>query len=138
MPVEVIGLKEANRALRQLPEIAKGDVQQVNDVTAFHVATEASRKAPRSADGSHGREPGFLASAISWDSRPRTVSAVVTILKAAAYWRPIEYGFHDRGGKFHAAIPFLRSTADRNRPNHRIRLLDALTRAGRKVAAMAK
>jgi HK97 gp10 family phage protein len=131
--VELVGLREANRALRQLPDLAKGSVQQVHDVTAFQVARAASAKAPRSADGSHGNPPGFLAAAIRWESRPRSLSAVVGVGAAAFYWKFLEYGT-----RFLSARPFLRPAADENRRDHRSRLIDALSRAATRVKQLAR
>jgi HK97 gp10 family phage protein len=131
--VEVVGLKEANRALKRLPDVAKGEAQKVMDVTAFQVARTASSKAPRSADGSHKRPAGFLARSISWVSRPRSLSAVVAVAKAAFYWKFIEYGT-----KHSAARPFLRPAADEMRNDHQKRMADALSRAGARIAREAK
>lgn len=127
--IQVIGLKEANAALRRLPDVAKIRVQAVEDVTAFQVAREASLKAPRSIHGSRGHPPGFLASSIHWASRPRSLSAVVGIARAAFYWRFLEFGT-----RYLAARPFLRPSADNNRTDHRRRLVEALKRAGSEIA----
>lgn len=131
--VDLIGLKQANAALRRLPEFAKLDAQQAMDVTAFHVSREAAAQAPRSADGSHGHPAGFLAANIRWESRPRSLSAVVGVAAAAFYWKFVEYGT-----RFMSAMPFLRPAADRNRADHHTRLVEALSRAARRVAALAK
>lgn len=124
LTVEVVGLTEANAALRRLPEAAKIRVQVVEDTTAFHVAREASIKAPRSARGTHGHEPGFLARSIQWQSRPRSLSAVVGIARAAFYWKFLEFGT-----RFLSARPFVRPAADSNRLDHRRRLIAALQKA---------
>jgi HK97 gp10 family phage protein len=131
--VRVIGLKEANRALRRLPPVAKDESQTVMDVTAFHVSTAASAKAPRSADGSHGRKPGFLAASIKWASRPRSLSAVVGVSSDAFYWKFLEYGT-----RYLSARPFFRPAADENRADHQRRMVDALSRAASKIAREAK
>lgn len=130
MPVQVIGLKEANKALRRLPEPhVKGEVQQTIDVTAYAVSRVAASTAPRSRDGSHGRPPGFMARSISWARRPRSLTAVVTVAREAFYWRFVEYGT-----KRFSARPFLRPAADGVRLDHKQRLVAALTRASTKMA----
>lgn len=131
--VEVVGLRQANAALRRLPEFVKADAQQVMDVTAFHVAREASAKAPRSVDGSHGHRPGFLASHVTWQRRPRSLSAVVGVLKEAFYWKYVEYGTRKM-----SARPFLRPAADQNRTDHLNRMQAALERAATKVEQAAQ
>ncbi len=131
--VQIVGLKEANAALRRLPEFARDDSQGEMDVTAFHVTREASAKAPRSADGSHGHPPGFMASSIAWESRPRSLSAVVGVRPAAYYWRFVEFGTARV-----APRPFLRPTVDSNREDHHSRLLKALERSAVKVERAAK
>lgn len=131
--VTVVGLKEANLALKQLPDLAKVEAQQVADVTAFHVARAASSHAPRSATGSHGRGPGFLAASIIWLSRPRTTSAIVGIRSAAFYWKFLEFGT-----RFISARPFLRPAADGERADHRRRMIAGLTKARSRMAALAK
>lgn len=131
--VQIVGLKEANRALKRLPDVAKGEAQKVMDVTAFHVARSAQAKAPRSEDGSHGHQPGFLARSIEWVSRPRSASAVVGIATAAFYWKFLEYGT-----KFASARPFLRPAADEHRGEHQRQMAEALGRAGSRIAREAK
>lgn len=129
--VEVIGLKEAVRALRRLPGVAADESQTVMNVTAFQVSRSASSLAPRSADGSHGHAPGFLASAIRW--KAGRLSAVVGILRAAFYWRFVEYGTRKM-----AAQPFLRPAADSFRHDHRERLVAAMARAASRIARGAR
>lgn len=130
--VEIIGLKEANRALRRLPEAAKANAQHTMDVTAFHVAREASLLAPRSKTGTHGHAAGFLAASIHWESRPRSLSAVVGIAAAAFYWKFLEFGT-----RYITARPFLRSSADANREDHRRRLIEALGKAASQITREA-
>ncbi len=123
--VTVVGLKEANRAIKALPREATGEVQHTMDATAFQVARAASSDAPRSMDGSYGHPSGFLASSIKWDPRPRSLQAVVTVAKAAFYWKFVEFGTRKWKGK-----SFLRPAADRFREDHRRNLQAALDRAG--------
>ncbi len=131
--VKVIGLKEANRALKQLPAEAQVGVQHVEDVTAFHIATDASRHAPRSTNGSRGHPPGFLAASIRWESRPRSLAAVVGVSAAAFYWKFWEYGTRKL-----TARPMFRPAADAIRFDHHTRLVDALSRAASTIARRAK
>lgn len=131
--VQVVGLKEANRALKRLPDVAKGEAQKVMDVTAFQVARSAQSRAPRSADGSHKRPAGFLSRSIEWVSRPRSLSAVVGVAKAAFYWKFVEYGT-----RFMSAKPFLRPSADQHRHQHQQQMAQALSRAGSRIAREAK
>lgn len=119
---ELVGLKEANRALRNLPELVRNEVQSTMDATAFHFARLASSAAPR--------KTGTLASAIDWQSRPRSLSAVVRInTRMAFYWK-----FQEYGTKNHGAHPFLRPTAIRMREDHHQRLVAGLERAGNRMA----
>lgn len=94
------------------------------NVTAFRVSGDAARSAPVSADGSHGQQPGFLRNAIGWTARPRSLSAVVTVLKDAFYWKFVEYGTRHM-----SARPMFRPAADGNRQDHHTRMIGALTRA---------
>ncbi len=131
--VEIIGLKEANKALRRLPEIAKPGVQHVFDVTAFQVSRTASVLAPRSAHGTHGHPSGFLSRSIQWATRPRSLSAVVGIARAAFYWKFLEFGT-----RHIVARPFMRPAADGQRKEHHRLLVDALQKASSQVAREAK
>lgn len=111
---ELIGLKQANRALKKLPESGREAAQQVFNTTAFHFARMAASAAPR--------DTGLLARSISWAPRPRSLSAVVTIdTKAAFYWKFQEFGTKNQSG-----TPFLRPTAVRLAPEHQANLQRAL------------
>lgn len=122
---EVIGLKEANAALRQLPAFAKEEVQRVMDVTAFHVAQLAASRAP---EGATGR----LKHSIAWQSRPRSVLAVVGIDKGFLtypfYWKFIEYGTVKM-----AARPMFRPAAMAVESDHQARLEAALLKAATRM-----
>lgn len=122
---EFIGLKEANAALRKLPEFARVEAQQTMDVTAFQVARLAAAKAPY--------KTGTLRDGITWASRPQSLSAVVGRSAAAWYWRFVEFGT-----RFMAARPFMRPAADEMRPDHDRRLMQALERAATHVEREAK
>lgn len=122
---ELVGLREANRALRSLPELVRNEVQTTMDTTAFHFARMASAAAPR--------KTGALASAIDWQSRPRSISAVVRVnTRIAYYWK-----FQEYGTKNHGAHPFLRPTAIKMRGDHHQRLVAGLERAGARMARNA-
>ena len=111
---QLIGLKQANRALKKLPETGRDAAQQVFNTTAFHFARMASSSAPR--------DTGLLARSISWAPRPRSLSAAVLIdTKAAFYWK-----FQEFGTKYQTGTPFLRPTAVRLAPEHEAGLLRAL------------
>lgn len=121
MTSRFIGLKEANRALLSLPEAAKPGVQKVMDVTAYNVSRGALARV--------ARRTGFLASHIGWQSRPRTLAAVVGVDKGTAfYWKFIEYGTVKMG-----AQPFLRPAAESEEPKHHAALVQELERAGDRI-----
>ena len=96
---ELIGLKEANRALKKLPDFAKAKAQDVMDVTAFNVSQGAQRRVRR--------RTGQLAGDISWQRRPRSLSAVVGVAARSFYWKFLEYGTVKM-----AAKPFVRPAAE--------------------------
>lgn len=126
--VEVVGLKEANAALRKLPDFARDEAQKVMDVTAFQVAAKATALAPaRSAHPKHGIH---LKDAIRW--KRRRGSAVVGVDPRAFHWKFWEYGFYDV-----PATPMFRPAADALRASHQQQMADALTRANTKMAQQA-
>ena len=110
---EWVGLKEANAALKRLPEHVKPAVQQVMDVTAFQVSRGAQSRAPR--------RTGVLVKSIQWQSRPRSLSAVVGVLPEAFYWKFLEYGTVKMGSR-----PFMRPAAVAMEADHENRLVQAL------------
>jgi HK97 gp10 family phage protein len=116
MAIQIIGLKEANRALKRLPDYAKSEAQQAMNMTAFHIARFAEHRAPR--------RSGLLRSRIQWEARPRSVSAVVGVRPDAYYWKFVEYGT-----KRMEARPFLRPAAESQAKEHGPRLLAALEKA---------
>ena len=117
---ELIGLKEANKALKRLPEFAKDSVQQVMDVTAFQVSQKAKASAPV--------QSGALKRAIEWESRPRSLSSIVGIGSEAFYWKFIEYGTVKM-----AAHPFMRPAALSLEADHHARMIHALVQAANRV-----
>ena len=114
---EFIGLKEANRALRRLPEFAKPRLRETMDVTAFHVSRDASAKARR--------RTGALKRGITWQSRPGTLSAVVGVnSKDLFYWKFLEYGTVKA-----KAYPLFRPAKEANEKDHERRLMQGLEAA---------
>lgn len=132
--IQVIGLKEANAALRHLPDFAQVKAQAVMDVSAFQVAEGARARV--------ARRTGYLASQIAWEGRPASVSAVVGIMNAGAgrdspnpypfYWKFLEYGTVNM-----AARPFMRPAAEAVEADHEARLVQALEQAAHQVEAAA-
>lgn len=126
MSVDVIGLHEANRALRKLPEFAKAEAQQVMDVTAFQVAQRAKAAAPVLT--------GTLQRAITWQRRERSLSAVAGIDNPHAFhWKFVEYGTVRM-----AARPFWRPAAEGMADDHHRRLMQALEKTLTQVEREAK
>lgn len=113
---QLIGLKEANRALRALPDTVKPNVQQVMDVTASNVA--------RRAQASVRRRTGRLARSIAWQRRPRTVAAVVGVAPEGFYWKFLEYGTVKM-----EAVPFFRPAAEAEQSAHQEAIVRALDKA---------
>lgn len=127
--VELVGLKEANAALRKLPEFARLEAQQVMDETAFQVASKASALAPaRSATAKHGIH---LKDAIRWKRRKN--GSVVGVDPRAFHWKFWEYGTVKM-----PARPFFRPAADALRGSHQKQMAEALTRANTKMAQQAR
>lgn len=122
--VEVKGLREAQRALKQLPDFAKGEAQQAINTTAFTIARQASRRAPK--------RTGTLQGEIQWQARPRSVTAVVGVTPKAHYWKWVEYGTVKMNAR-----PFLRPAAESEKTPHEQRLLRAMERAGEQVERAA-
>jgi HK97 gp10 family phage protein len=120
-----IGLKEANAALRRLPEHAQVRAQKTIDTTAFQFARTAERKAPH--------RTGLLAQSIVWKSRPRSLSAVVGITGDAFYWKFSEYGTVKQEAK-----PFWRPAAESLAGDHHARMMQALEQALRQVESEAR
>jgi HK97 gp10 family phage protein len=126
---ELIGLKEANAALRRLPEFAKIEVQIVIDVTAYQVAQGAIARAPE--------DTGRLKHSITNQSRPRTVSSVVGIQQGFItfpyYWKFIEYGTVKMGAR-----PMFRPAAMAVEGDHQARLEQALLKAANRMERAAR
>lgn len=127
--VEVVGLKEANAALRQLPELARAEARQVMDETAFQVASRATALAPaRSAKPKHGIH---LKDAIGWKRRRN--DAIAGVDRRAFHWKFFEYGTSKM-----SATPMFRPAADALRASHQRLMAEALTRANTKMAQQAR
>ena len=124
---QFVGLKEANAALKKLPEFAKVRAQTVQDVTAFRVAAIAKTKVRRSALD----KLLHLQDAITWASRPRSVSSVVGVPSGQGspfYWKFLEYGTVKMGAR-----PMFRPAADAVRNQHQSDLMRVLEDAANQV-----
>lgn len=126
---EFVGLKEANAALKRLPDFARDEVQAVMDVTAFQVAQGAIARAP---DGATGR----LKESIRSRSRPKALDAVVGLEKGLItypfYWKFLEYGTVKM-----PARPMFRPAALAVESDHEGRLTRALEKAASTMARSA-
>jgi len=120
-----VGLKEANAALRRLPEFARQNVQIEENTTAIKVLHGMQDRVPVSVDGSHGRPAGFLKGSLRWIERPTQLMAIVAVDKVASYWVPVEYGIHAR--------PFARAAAMAVVEDHYRRLVATLEDAAGQV-----
>lgn len=109
-------IQECNRALKRLPEFARDQSQQTIDTTAFQIARDASRRAPR--------RTGKLQNAITWKSRPRSTSAIVAVDSLAFYWKYFEYGTVKMESR-----PMFRPAAEANAADHDRRMIAGLERA---------
>lgn len=122
---QFVGLKEAQRALKQLPEFAKLQAQEAMNVTAFTIVRQAARRVKR--------RTGRLQSAITWAARPRSVTAVVGVdASKAFYWKYLEFGTVKMKER-----PFLRPAAEAEKSAHEQRLTKALEKAANQVEAAA-
>lgn len=128
-------MAQANRALRNLPEEARLEVEEVAGVTAYQVATDAAAEVPVGPGHRHqvhDFKTGFtgeglhLKQAISW--RRAKGGAVVRVDKRAFHWRYLEYGTVKM-----RAIGMFRRAVERARGGHGARLLQALGRANSKA-----
>jgi HK97 gp10 family phage protein len=79
-----VRLNEKRAALKRLPEHLRDRLQKTSDVTAFQVSRLISQRMRR--------RTGKMAAAVTWKSRPSTLSAIVGIDKSAFYWKFWEYG----------------------------------------------
>jgi HK97 gp10 family phage protein len=111
-------VREANAALRSLPDWAKREVQAVMDGTASAIAIKATRNA--------ARNTGLLQRSITWKRRSgkRSIGAVVGVEKDAYYWRFLEYGTVKMEKR-----PFIRPAAMSEEDRHQRELIAALQRA---------
>jgi HK97 gp10 family phage protein len=118
--VEWRGLREANRALKKLPDFAKKEVQLAMTETAANIARAASARARH--------RTGRLQLGIASAARPRSLSAVVGVSRDAFYWKFLEYGTVSI-----PARPFMRPAAVAEEKPHENRMLAALERALQRV-----
>jgi HK97 gp10 family phage protein len=75
---------------------------------------------------------GELYRAITWEPRPRSVSAVVGVSPSAFHWKFLEYGTVNM-----EARPFFRPAAEAMRADHNARMIRALEKAAQKVEEAA-
>jgi len=130
---ELVGLKQANKALRNLPKSVQEDLQGVFNLGAFDVAHRAKARLPAHPGSRGAILVGHLKDAITWTARPRTLSAVVTIASEFFYWRFLEYGTKTRGAK-----SFLRPAAAATEADHNRRLEAALRKSLTELEREAK
>lgn len=132
--------REAQAALRRLPDLAREHAQSVIDKTAADVAARATSKAPVLT--------GRLRDAIDWRSRRRSVSAVVGIRRKVGgvrrgevfegeaqdpfYWKFLEYGFTHTSGK-RIKRPFFRPAAMEVEGQHERNMTRALEAAAEQM-----
>lgn len=108
-----VRLNEKRAAIKALPEHLKDRLQKTSDTTAFQIVRMAEGKAPR--------RTGKLRAALTWKSRPSTLSAIVGIEKAAFYWKFPEYGTVKM-----PARPFIRPAKEAMAADHDARLQQAI------------
>lgn len=119
-------MQQANAALRKLPAAAKVRAQHTMDATAAYIAGQVEARLPVLT--------GRLRRAVAWESRPRTVSAVVGVKDSQAfYWKYLEHGTVKM-----AARPVWRPVAEAAREGHQIRLFEALGTAADDIAREAQ
>lgn len=110
--VDLEGVEDLQAAIKKLSENMQGEIlRDAVMAGAEIVADTASQLAPRSADGSHGHEPGFLSKNIRaervWTRTQDTADAHVGLDKEAWYGR-----LQETGTVFQPAQPFLRPAFD--------------------------
>lgn len=106
------GLDDLEKALKRLAVDTQGrHLREAAHAGAEVTRSVASQLAPRSVDGSHGREPGFLADHIEVEvqfTRTQDKALVhVGMHKDAFYGR-----FAEEGTQFSPAQPFMRPALD--------------------------
>lgn len=109
---ELEGVDDLEAAIKRLEIDTQGrHLRGATEAGADITRTVASQLAPRSADGSHGRAPGFLAQNIEVEvqfTRTQDKAEVhVGMHKDAWYGR-----FQEEGTQFQPAQPFLRPALD--------------------------
>lgn len=106
------GVEDLEAAIRELSEDVQGEaLRAAVDAGAEIVRDVAGQLAPKSADGSHGHEPGWLADHIGkerqWTKTQDTATTHVGPTKEAWYGR-----FPELGTIYEPAQPFLRPAFD--------------------------
>jgi len=110
--VDLVGVEDLEAAIRRLGEDVQGEVlRDAVDAGAEIVRDVMSQLAPRSHDGSHGHEPGFLSRNIvkerQWTRTQNTADTHVGPSKKVWYGR-----FPELGTVFQPAQPFQRPALD--------------------------
>lgn len=106
------GVEDLEAAIKRLEIDTQGRVLREATAAGAEITRDvASQLAPRSADGSHGRQPGFLAASIEAEvqfTRTQDKAQVhIGMHKDAWYGR-----LQETGTQFHPAQPFLRPALD--------------------------
>lgn len=112
LKTELEGVDDLEAAIKRLSEDTQGRVlRDATEAGAEIPRSVASQLAPRSTEGSHGREPGFLAENILAEvqfTRTQDTARVHVGMHADAW-----YGrFQETGTQFQPAQPFLRPALD--------------------------
>lgn len=110
--VDLEGVENLQAALKRIPlEVGGEHLRAATAAGAEVVRKLASDLAPRSQDGSHGREAGFLSrnvrAEVQWTRRLDRADVFVGVSKDAYYgW------FQETGTAYQSAQPFLRPAMD--------------------------
>lgn len=129
---DLAGVEDLEKALRRMTEDVQGEhLRQATEAGAEITRAVASQLAPRSADGSHGHEPGFLAehvlAEVQFTHTQDRAEVHVGLHKDAFYgW------FQETGTRFQPPQPFLRPALDNTKDDVideiRDQLADAILR----------
>jgi HK97 gp10 family phage protein len=107
------GTEDLEAAIKQLDENLQGEILRAAvDKGAEILRGAASSLAPTSADGSHGREPGFLSRNILKERQWTTTQATATTDVGMEKWKAWYGRFQEFGTYKEPAQPFLRPAFD--------------------------
>lgn len=120
------GMDDLERKLRRMTDDVMGEhLRAAVDQGAEIPREVASQLAPRSEDGSHGREPGFLSKNIvkerQWTRTQETARTHVGMTKDAWYGQ-----LQESGTVYHPAQPFLRPAFDETKDSVRDEIAEVL------------